>query len=353
LQSPHTRKFVLLACLGLVAIEARVRADKHEKLFVSAEDSGEVVVIDPKAGVVTGRVKVGHRPRGMRLSKDGRWLYVTLTGSPKIGPHGETTKATPGDRNRDGLAVVDTNDLNVAKVLKAGIDPIAVDLSPDGKMAFIANQESSQVTVVELATGATLGTTSVGSGPEGVTFRPNGKEVWIATTQAQEIYVLDSATRKLKMRVGAGSTPRTIVFTRDSRQAIVTDSQGSAFVLIDGLKNKFQKLVLMWQLKTTPVLRYVPQPYAAILSPNGKMLYASGGLGESIVGFDVEKGAVTQTIDDVGGMPRGIGVSRDGKTLFTANSASNDVSVVDIAASKVQKRIALSGGPWALVVSTN
>src|SRR4051812_36080908 len=51
-------------------------------LYVSAEEGGEVVIIDAGAGEVVGRVPVGKRPRGLKLSGDGKHLFVALSGSP-------------------------------------------------------------------------------------------------------------------------------------------------------------------------------------------------------------------------------------------------------------------------------
>ena len=44
-------------------------------------------------------------------------------------------------------------------------------------------------------------------------------------------------------------------------------------------------------------------------------------------------------MDDVGARPWGVGVSRDGTKLYTANGPSADVSVVDIASGKVENEI--------------
>ena len=43
-------------------------------------------------------------------------------------------------------------------------------------------------------------------------------------------------------------------------------------------------------------------------------------------------------------------VSADGKTLYTANGPSNDVSVIDVASGTVTARIATGGSPWGVLV---
>jgi YVTN family beta-propeller protein len=41
-------------------------------------------------------------------------------------------------------------------------------------------------------------------------------------------------------------------------------------------------------------------------------------------------------------------VSSDGKTLFTANGPSNDVSIVDIASRTVKARVKAGDRPWGV-----
>src|SRR5262245_47477347 len=50
-------------------------------LYVTDETGGYVVVIDPQAGQVVDRIAVGKRPRGIRLSRDGKELLIALSGS--------------------------------------------------------------------------------------------------------------------------------------------------------------------------------------------------------------------------------------------------------------------------------
>ncbi|MBI1787860.1 MAG: hypothetical protein HYR60_09970 [Acidobacteria bacterium] len=43
-------------------------------------------------------------------------------------------------------------------------------------------------------------------------------------------------------------------------------------------------------------------------------------------------------------------MSADGKTLYTANGPSNDVSVVDLAARRVIKKIPAGDRPWGVAI---
>ena len=51
-----------------------------------------------------------------------------------------------------------------------------------------------------------------------------------------------------------------------------------------------------------------------------------------------------------GPRPWGVALSPDGKTLYTANGPSNDVSVIDVDAKKVTAKVPVGRGPWGAIV---
>ena len=85
------------------------------------------------------------------------------------------------------------------------------------------------------------------------------------------------------------------------------------------------------------------------ISPDGSLAFVSLGRAQSIAVIDVKGRKLVRTIDNVGGRPWGIAVGADGKTLFTANGPSGDVSIVDVASGTVTARIATGGRPWGAV----
>jgi YVTN family beta-propeller protein len=88
------------------------------------------------------------------------------------------------------------------------------------------------------------------------------------------------------------------------------------------------------------------------LAASGPTLYVSGGRGKTlhVVSLEGEAPRVARALTDVGARPWGIGLSRDGKKLFTANGPSGDVSVIDTVAGRVTGRIQVGGSPWGIAV---
>lgn len=77
-------------------------------------------VIDASRDSVVATIKVGSRSRGVKVSPDGRTVYVALSGSPKCPPTmpDEECKNHEADRSKDGVAVVDVVTERTVKVLK-------------------------------------------------------------------------------------------------------------------------------------------------------------------------------------------------------------------------------------------
>jgi YVTN family beta-propeller protein len=344
-----SRDLLMIALLlGSSAAPARAAAGAETRLYVSCEDGGEVVVIDPARGEVLTRIPVGKRPRGVKLSRDGKQLYVALSGSPRGGPGVDESKLPPPDRAADGVGVVDIATHKLLRTLSSGQDPESFDLSRDGKLLYVSNEETAEMTVLDLGTGKVTHRVAVGKEPEGVTLRPDGKAVYVTSEEENEVVVVDTRALRVLAHVATGPRPRSIAFTRDGKTGFVTSENGAQLTLVDVVKN-----VPAGTIKIEPVAKTVlgPRPMGLALSPDGKQLYVSNGRGESVAVVDVAARKVTRLIDGVGTRPWGIGVSADGKWLYTANGPSGDVSVIEAASGKIDKRIKVGGLPWGLAVS--
>src|SRR6516165_8575683 len=122
-------------------------------IYVSDEIGGNIVAVDPAGAKVVATIAVGKRPRGIKLSHDGKLLYVAVTGSPLGGPNVDESKLPPADRNADGIGVVDLAAKKLVRVLKSGQDPESFDISPDGKTLYVSNEETAEMSVLDLASG--------------------------------------------------------------------------------------------------------------------------------------------------------------------------------------------------------
>src|SRR4051794_16644632 len=174
------------------------------RVYVSNEAAGTVSVIDTARDEVIATVPVGKRPRGLHVSRDGKLLYVALSGSPRGGPGVDESKLPPPDRKADGIGVVDLATGKVLRTIKSGQDPESFALSADGKRLFVSNEETAEMSVVDLQASKVIKRVPVGKEPEGVTLRPDGKVVYVTCEENNEIVAVDTKTWKVLAHIETG-----------------------------------------------------------------------------------------------------------------------------------------------------
>ena len=123
--------------------------------YVTNEDSQELTVIDTRTDSAVASIAVGTRPRGVRVSQDGRTVFVALSGSPKCPPTmpDEECEKLKADKSKDGVAVVDVATRKVTRVLPGGSDPETFDISKDGSTLYVSNEDADSASIVDVASG--------------------------------------------------------------------------------------------------------------------------------------------------------------------------------------------------------
>lgn len=325
------------------------RAPPRPTAYVSDEEGGYVVVVDTDHNAVKVRIAVGKRPRGLKISHDNRLLFVALSGSPRTGPGVDPNHVAPPDRSADGIGIVDLETNRLVRTLKSGQDPESFDLSPDDKTLYVSNEETAEMSVLDVSSGAVKAKVPVGKEPEGVTVRPDGKVVFVTSEQDNEVTAIDTTTLAVVAQVPTGARPRSIVLTSDGRLGFATSEAGPAVTVIDANRYLALATIPIYEDSPTPA---GPRPMGAVLSRDEKQLYVSTGRGGSLAIIDVATRKQVRSIDGVGNRPWGMALSRDGTHLYTANGTSNDLSMVNPVTGNVDKRIQIGGLPWGVALGS-
>lgn len=340
------RAFTTVVGVVSLAVTACSTAPDPKLIYMSAEDSGEVVAVDPTSAQVMARIAVGKRPRGIKLSRDGKRLFVALSGSPRGGPNVDESKLPPADRAADGIGVVDLVSKKLVRTLPSGQDPESFDVSLDGKTLYVSNEETAQLTVLDIEGGKVIRQIPVGKEPEGVTLRPDGRTVYVTSEEDSSLSVVDTQSFSVVATIPTEQRPRAVVFTRDGRTGFVSNELSGSLSVFDANENKALDTIKL-DTKTPVTLR----PMGLALSADGKNLYVSTGRGGAVVVVNVEKKAVERVIDGVGARPWGITLGMSGDKIFTANGSSDDLAIIDVASGKIEQRVKIGGLPWGLAGS--
>ena len=93
-----------------------------------------------------------------------------------------------------------------AIALAAVIASIGAALTGGGwaEEAFVTNQLSENLTVVDLTSLQPVATIAIGGKPAGITITPDGRFAYVTSPDAKALTVIDAATRRIIGRINTG-----------------------------------------------------------------------------------------------------------------------------------------------------
>jgi DNA-binding beta-propeller fold protein YncE len=203
------------------------------------------------------------------------------------------------------LAIIDPVTLKVLISIPVGADPHEVIASADGKTAYVSiygGGSLHELSVIDLVAQKPLPAVDTRPlmGPHGLTFA-NGK-VWFSAEGTKAVGRYDPATAKLDWAMGTGQDRTHMIYVTSNGKKVYTTnvSAGTVSILVDSLL----------------------KPAA---SPTGFMPPARQDWVQTVI--PVTKGS------------EGFDVSPDGRELWTAGADDGTISIIDIAAKKVSRKI--------------
>lgn len=332
-----------IVCAALIVLDAHAAdPDADYYVYVTDESSNELSIIDPRVDAVVATVDVGRRPRGVRVTRDGRYVFVALSGSPRCPPTlpDEECEKLSADKSLDGIAVVDAGQRRVLRVLPGGSDPEQFDLSPDGARLYVSNEDAGTASIVDVESARVLATVAVGREPEGVKVAPDGSVFLVTSESDHDVAVVSAEEGEVRTRVEVGLRPRDIVFSRDGGRAFVSSELGRHVAVID---------TAGWQVLERIPIAADALPMGLALTSDSRTLFVANGRARTVAKVDLERAEVVASVE-VGTRPWGLALSPDETRLYTANGPSNDVTIVDAPSLRVIGRIDVGESPWGVAI---
>lgn len=325
----RARRQVSFASLSL-ALAACVIASPADAYiaYVSNEKGNSITIIDTDKLEAIKTVKVGRRPRGIELTKDGAELFICA-----------------GDD--DTIQVLDTKTLQITGSLPSGPDPELLTLSPDGKIVYVSNENDNLVTMIDTKRKEQVGDVPVGVEPEGMALSPDGKILVNTSETTNMAHLIDTQTKKIIANILVDARPRFAEFKKDGSELWVSSEVGGTVSVIDPV-NKAVKQKIGFEIPG--LSKEAIQPIGVSITRDGKKAFVALGPANRVAVIDAETKKVEKYLL-VGQRVWHLAFTPDEKYLLTANGVSNDVSVIDVATLKVVKSIPVGSFPWGVAVA--
>ena len=114
---------------------------------------------------------------------------------------------------------------NVAgKPIPVGNAPVRIAITPDGRTAYVVNQDSNNVTPISTRTDKPGKAIQVARRPSAIAITPNGKTAYVANVGfglASSVIPISTATNRTGKPIRVGDIPEAIVITKDGKTAYV------------------------------------------------------------------------------------------------------------------------------------
>jgi YVTN family beta-propeller protein len=236
---------------------------------------------------------------------------------------------TPGSSS-SGAPEPNPGNIAAAPRIATGTKPAGIAITDDGKLMVLANNGSSNLTLMAPGASPTVLATialPAESRPFGVAVSHDGTRAYVTSfvTDNAQVYIVDLPNRRYLTSVAVGNLPVAIAVTPDDAQFWVSATFDSSIWIFDRLTN-------------TLVTRIVPlqNPWGIAFNATGTRAYvaSANGAGGTINVIDATTYRVITSIG-VGNQPRQVVVTPSGRHVFCNNRFSGTVSQIDTATNTV------------------
>ena len=351
--------------------------DQNSKwMYVVAQDTDEILVVDLETKVVVTKISVGKHPHSVILDQAGEKAYVSNEWS-------------------DCVSVIDLASLEVVDTISTGNGPAGIMLDKKENYLYTVNAYGSDVSVIEVSSKTEVKRLTAGNNPTGITLSPNGEEALVTGRRANlaaydetlitEITLINTKTqRALKKNVESAYLMENAAYTPEGDLAMVTlirpknqipsvQVEGG-WMMTHGIgvieRNKDGRIT---QFLLDEPNAYYPDPFDIEITPDGKKAFVSSSgvdmisviaidsirqllqeknplLRQSYANnLDLSSSFVIKRIK-TGENPKGMTLSPDGAKLYVAEQLNDRISVIDTETLKKVASIDL-GGPVNISVA--
>lgn len=362
-----------VTCLALLAIGVSIAV--RSEILLSAND-GKATLVDGK--LATRADAVPDSVTIIRIENDKAVAVADIAVATSVLGPPFSIAITPDERialvsaPEDLVSVLDltAKPPRVKSTVNAGKGATGISITPDGKLALVANRFEGSVSVLAIEDGAVrkVDTLQIGTADSGlghVAISPDGKLALASRTGDDTLSVLAIDGQKVtdtKRDFGVGMKPYGIAIARDASIAVVANvSLGRGD--IDTLS--------VVDLRTSPIrtvdtVSVGQTPEGVALSPDGKWcaIAVLNGSNKSpsspfynpagkVELFRIDGVKLTRVSElPTGAWPQGAAFASDSKTLFVGSMTERSIRIFKVgdegSLADTGQRIPLKGGNAAL-----
>jgi YVTN family beta-propeller protein len=300
--------------------------------------------------------KMGYPALASLLVACGMTLPGNLCGGPA------PLRLLVSNEDSGDVSIIDLAKGEVTATVPVGKRPRGIKLGPDKKSVFVALSGSAKagpgvdesklppadraadgVGVLDVDTGQLLKVLKTGQDPESFDLTADGKTLFVSNEETGEASVVDLGSGQVTTRIPVGDEPEGVKLRPDGKVLYVTSEVGNQIAAIDVASRK-----------VIATIEVGPRPRGIVFTPDGKTAFITCEQGGEVAVLDAQAHTRRNTIviDPTKAKPMGAVLSPDAKTLYVSNGRGGTVSIIDVASEKIVGTITDVGvRPWGIAIS--
>lgn len=159
-------------------------------VYVSLQDSDELLCIDLASQAVRWKVRVGRMPADVFLTRDDRHLLVGLTGDRHVEVYDVAAGAA-----------------RLVRRIETGDGAHAFRSRGDGRHVFVSNRVANTVSMIDLGSFTVAAQLPGPGGPDCMDILADGRTLLLTSRWARKLSVIDVETRRVLRQVPVGRSP--------------------------------------------------------------------------------------------------------------------------------------------------
>ncbi len=242
------------------------------------------------------------------------------------------------------VSVINATTHNLVTTVTGFNGPVGLVMSPDGTKVYVVNSNlgPGTVSVINTATNTIAATITVGKGATLAAISPDGKHVYVPNSNDGTLSVIDTSTNKVTATVALGGVPVGAAVTPDNAHVYIANFNNAVNVVATATNT----------VSATISHPSFSGPLETAITPDGKTVYVTNEIGNQISVITTATNTVTATIP-VGQIPDGLAITPDGTRVYVSNGADNNVSVISTATNTVIATIPGLNGPQGISVTAD
>ena len=298
----------------------------HTKIYVANQGSNTVTVIDDQRVSAMVAAQAGVRPAADKAAVAQPTFAVVTTipvGSNPIavGMSADGTLAYVANLNSNTLSIIDTDIDVVLATVNAGPTPRDVEATPDGRYILVVNQSTNRVTVLDASNYSIVASVMVGNFPCAIAIAPDGSAAYVTNRLSNDVSIIDLATFAVT-NVPVGTFACDVMLSPDGQWAIVTNRLSGNVTVIDTASKT--------AIATVPT---GTNPQGVAFSPDGAKAYITNASTTSVI--DMTSFTVVESVSVVSGTcavgaTMNMNAGHSGHVYVASNTPAGHVSVIDV-----------------------